>query len=92
MDPSFVESSIYSLRHVFVPSLDSLMLTRVLRFFNGADISVEALEHRGVMHVHRVLCALRFCVSGISKVLIPLIISFLTLLLVSQTFHLLTLV
>ena len=34
MDPSFVESSIYSLKHIVVPLLDSLMLTRALRFFN----------------------------------------------------------
>ena len=44
VDPSFVECSIYLLRHIFVPSLDSLMLTGALRLFNGVDILVEALE------------------------------------------------
>ena len=30
VDPSFVESLIYSLRHIFVPSLGGLMLNRML--------------------------------------------------------------
>ena len=87
VDPFLVESSIYSLGHIFVPSLDSLMLTRALHLFNGVDILVEALEHTGVLHVHRVLYALRFCVSGIGKVLILLMFTFLTLLSVFQMFH-----
>ena len=45
VDPSFVESSIYSLRHIFVPFLDSLMLNRVLHLFNGVENLVEASEH-----------------------------------------------
>ena len=36
---------IYSLRHIFVPRFDNLMLTRALHLFNGVDILVEASEH-----------------------------------------------
>ena len=71
----FVEHSIYSLRHILVPLLDSLMLTRVLCFFNGMDILVEASKCRGVLHIRRVLFALCFCALGIDKLLI-LIFSF----------------